>query len=363
MRNPGTSANELSPSRMTVALAFAAVYIIWGSTYLAIRVGVETIPPLLMAGVRFVIAGAALYAWAKWRGVPRPERVHWRSAMIVGGLLLLGGNGGVCWAEQHVPSGVAALLVTSVPLWLVLLNWLRRHGVRPSAAEVIGLILGFVGVVVLIDPRSIAGHEPVDRIGAGVLVLASFLWALGSLYSRHTPLPSSPLMSTAMQMICGGVLLLIASAATGDAWKHEWSGISLRSLLAMAYLIVFGALIGFTAYVYILKVSTPARVGTYAYVNPVIAVLLGWGFARESVTWTTALAMAIILSGVVLITMHRTKAATAAARMPAESDSAPDGPSSKESAMFMAPPSAVSQAPPMLQPDEAEDEEATCTAC
>lgn len=363
MRDPSGSASIATPPRLKVALAFAAVYIIWGSTYLAIRVGVETIPPLLMAGVRFIIAGSALYAWARWRGAAKPAGVHWRSATVVGGLLLLGGNGGVCWAEQHVPSGVAALLVTTVPLWLVFLNWLRRGGVRPSAAEVIGLILGFVGVAVLIDPRSIAGHEPVDRMGAAVLTLAAFLWALGSLYSRHTPLPSSPLLSTAMQMICGGALLLTASFATGDAWKHPLSGVTLRSVLAMAYLIVFGALIGFTAYVYILKVSTPARVGTYAYVNPVIAVLLGWWIADEPVTWTTVGAMAIIVSGVVLITTYRTRAATAAARMPTEPGGASGGTKPNVSVTIMAPKPEVLVAPSILGPDEVDDEAAACRAC
>ena len=293
------------PPKLRVALAFAAVYIIWGSTYLAIREGVHTIPPLLMAGVRFVIAGSVLYSLARWRGAAKPDRVHWRSTLIVGGLLLLCANGGVCWAEQYVPSGVAALLVTTVPLWMVLMNWLRRGGVRPSGMEVIGLILGFVGVAVLVDPRSLVGQEPVDLTGAIVLLGAAFLWALGSLYSRHTPMPSSPLLSTAMQMLCGGVLLLVASAATGDAWKHDLTQVTLRSVLALAYLIVFGALVGFTAYVYILKVSTPARVGTYAYVNPAIAVLLGWWLAGEPVTWTTITAMGIILTGVVLITVRR----------------------------------------------------------
>lgn len=313
MSNAPNAIVHEAPSQLRVGLAFAAVYIIWGSTYLAIREAVQTIPPFLMAGVRFVIAGSALYAWARWRGAAKPERIHWRSTLIVGALLLLCANGGVCWAEQYVPSGVAALLVTTVPLWMVLMNWLRRNGVRPSGAEVIGLILGFIGVAVLVDPRSLAGQEPVDMVGAIVLLLSAFLWALGSLYSRHTPMPSSPLLSTAMQMICGGVLLLIASVATGDAWKHDLTQVSVRSLLAMAYLIVFGALVGFTAYVFILKVSTPARVGTYAYVNPAIAVLLGWWIAGERVTGTTIAAMGIILAGVVLITVRRGKPPSPAA--------------------------------------------------
>ncbi len=293
-----------TPSRFAVMAAFAAVYVIWGSTYLAIRIAVETTPPFLMAGIRFLTAGTILYAWLRWRGVPAPKRFHWRPALIVGGLLLLGGNGGVVWAEQpgKVPSGIAALLVTAVPMWMVLLNWLRRGGVRPTGAEVLGLVVGFAGVAILINPTSLSDHEPVDRVGAAVLILASFCWAAGSLYSRHAKLPDSPLLATAMEMLTGGALLMVASLATGEWGRFEPAKVSTESLLALAYLVVFGALIGLTAYIWILQVSTPAKASTYAYVNPVIAVILGSMILDEPLTTTTVFAMTVILTGVVLIT-------------------------------------------------------------
>ena len=289
--------------------AFAAVYVIWGSTYLAIRVAVETLPPFLMAGVRFVTAGSMLYVWARWRGAAAPERGHWRSAAVVGGLLLVGGNGGVVWAEQWVPSGVAALLVTTVPLWMVLLNWVRPGGVRPRRVEVVGLALGFVGVVFLVDPGSLGGGDRLQYVGMAVLVMAALSWAIGSLYSRHALLPKSPLLSTAMQMLAGGGMLLVLGAVTGEGASFDPGRVAARSVLALAYLIVFGALVGFTAYCWLLRVSTPAKVSTYAYVNPAIAVLLGWAILSEPVTAKTFMAMAVILTGVILITTRATKGA------------------------------------------------------
>ena len=196
-----------APSTLAVVAAFAAVYIIWGSTYLAIRVAVETLPPFLMAGVRFTIAGGVLYAWMRLRGTPAPSRLHWRSALIVGGLLLLGGNGGVCWAEQTVPSGTAALLVSAVPLWMVLLPAIRPGGVRPGGVQIVGIVVGFIGVGILVNPGSESVRGDGHWVGEAVLILASLLWAIGSLYSRQAPLPKSALLSTAMQMLAGGALL------------------------------------------------------------------------------------------------------------------------------------------------------------
>jgi drug/metabolite transporter (DMT)-like permease len=292
------------PPRWRVVTAFAAVYLIWGSTYLAIRIAIETMPPFLMAGVRFLIAGALLYAWIRWRGTPRPARSHWLAATLVGGLLLLGGNGGVVWAEQRVPSGLTALLIATVPLWMVLLNWLRPGGVKPSNGVISGLTLGFIGITLLVGPGELAGGNHVDSLGAAVLIFASLLWAAGSLYSRRAQLPTSPLLATAMEMLAGGALLLTAGLLAGEWTRFAPSALSLRSWLALSYLIVFGALIGFTAYIWLLRVSTPARASTYAYVNPVVAILLGWAFAGEPLTARTLLAAAIIVAAVVVITMQ-----------------------------------------------------------
>ena len=286
--------------------AFAAVYIIWGSTYLAIRFAIETLPPLLMAGVRFLIAGGALYLWVRWRGTGRPEPRHWLGATVVGGLLLLGGNGGVVWAEQTVPSGLAALMVATVPLWMVLIDWWRPGGTQPARIVLLGLVFGLVGMVLLVDleeTRSGAVHG----VGALVLILASLSWATGSLYSRRANLPRSPFLATAMEMVMGGVLLTAAGLARGELGSFDPARVSGRSVAAVVYLIIFGSIIAFTAYIWLLRVVPPAKAGTYAYVNPVVAVALGWALAGEAVTWRTVIAAAIIILAVVLITSHRSR--------------------------------------------------------
>jgi drug/metabolite transporter (DMT)-like permease len=295
------------PPRWQVATAFAAIYLIWGSTYLAIRLAIETFPPFLMASIRFLVAGIILYVWSRLRGASQPARSHWLSAAVVGGLLLLGGNGGVVWAEQHVPSGLTALLIGTVPLWMALLDWLRRDGAKPSNGVIVGLTLGFLGMALLIGPVELAGGDHVDLAGAAVLILASLSWATGSLYSRRAQLPASPLLATAMEMLAGGALLLIASLLVGEWARFDSSALSLRSWLALGYLIVFGALVGFTAYIWLLRVSTPAHVSTYAYVNPVVAIFLGWAFAGEPLTARTLLAAAVIVAAVVIITTYRAR--------------------------------------------------------
>ncbi len=290
-------------SRTRVVLAFAAVYLLWGSTYLAIRFGVETIPPFLMAGLRHLTAGLLLFAWLRLRGTPRPQARHWRSAAIIGGMLLLGGNGLVTWAEQRVPSGLAALIVASVPIWMTVLDGLQRRE-RPHGVVVAGLAMGLGGIVLLVAPGRFAGGSRVDPLGAAALLTAALLWAVGSLHSRRVPLPSSTLLATAMEMIAGGAILLVVSALA-----REWQGVSLaavsaRSLFALGYLIVAGSLLGFTAYIFLLGATTPARVSTYAYVNPLVAVFLGWLFAGESVTLRTGLAALVIVAAVALIIRH-----------------------------------------------------------
>lgn len=290
----------MSSQKAKLIAAFAAVYVLWGSTYLAIRFGVETIPPFLMAGTRHLTAGVLLYLWTRLRREPRPDRRHWLTATFVGGLMLLGGNGLVTWAEMRVPSGLAALIVASVPLWMALFDGIHKR-LRPRLPVIAGLVLGLAGLLVLVAPGDFAGKGRVDLLGAGALLLAALSWTIGSLYSRHARLPKSVLTATAMEMIGGGVLLWLAGLAGGEGSRLDLSAVSARSLLSLGYLIVFGSLIGFSAYVWLLHATTPARVSTYAYVNPVVALLLGWAFAGEALTLRIALATAGIIAAVALI--------------------------------------------------------------
>jgi drug/metabolite transporter (DMT)-like permease len=282
-------------------LAFAAVYLIWGSTYLAIAVGIESFPTLLLPATRHLIAGLILYPVLRWKTGIRPTPGQWRTAIITGLLLLLVGNGGVCLAERTVPSGVAALLVALVSFWMVLLDWLRPAGLYPAPRVVASLVLGFGGLVLLVGPAHLGGSERVNPTGAGILVIGSFAWAWGSIYSKHHDLPSSPLLGVAMQSLAGGTALWVVGLLAGQGRQLHFAAISARSWMALAYLIVFGSGIGFTAYVYLLKKSSAARVGTYAFVNPVVALFLGWLGAGEAITLRTALAAVVILSAVLLV--------------------------------------------------------------
>lgn len=288
-------------SSTRLILAFAAVYVIWGSTYLAIQYAIETLPPFLMAGVRFIIAGGILYLWARLRGVPRPRRIHWRSALIIGGLLLLFGNGLVAWAEQFVASGQAALLVAMVPIWTVLLEWIRPGGVRPSPTVLLGVCLGFFGLILLIGP-GLGGS--IHTGGVIALLISSLSWTIGSLYARGAPLPRSPTLTNGIEMLAGGVLLLAVGFARGEWQSVELAAISGQSVIALVYLIIFGSLIGFSSFIYILTHASPTRVSTYAYVNPVVAVLLGWALAGEPLTARTIVATVIIVSSVALLTLR-----------------------------------------------------------
>lgn len=302
-----------TPARTTtmVLLAFAAVYLVWGSTYLAIRIGVESFPPLILAGLRHIIVGLSLYPVLRAKTGIRPTAANWRTAIITGALLLFVGNGGVSWAELTVPSGIAALLVATVSLWLVIVDWLRPGGVRPVPRVVMGLVMGFAGMVLLVGPAHLGGSERVDPRGAAVLVIASLAWACGSLYSKHGGMPSSAMLGMAMQSFAGGVILLIVALFSGEFRGLHLGTISPRSWVALGYLIVFGSGIGFSAYIYILHKSTAARVATYAFVNPVVALFLGWLIAGESITLRTVIAAAIILTAVILVITapHRTPAA------------------------------------------------------
>lgn len=284
-----------------VLAAFAAVYLLWGSTYLAIRVGVETVPPLMLAGLRHLTVGLFLYPILRRTTGVRPTAANWKSAAVTGCLLLFVGNGGVSWAEQIVPSGVTALLVTMVSLWLVVVDWLRPGGVRPVPRVLFGLVLGFVGVALLVGPSPWGGSERLDLRGVAVLVVASFAWACGSIYSKHGSMPGSALLGVAMQSFSGGVALLMASLLGGEFHHFHFAAVSRRSWVALAYLIVFGSCIGLSAYIYILQKSTSARVATYALVNPVVALILGALFADEIISRRTVVAAVVILTAVVLV--------------------------------------------------------------
>jgi drug/metabolite transporter (DMT)-like permease len=300
---PDTRPHARAASRAEVVIAFAAVYVLWGSTYLAIRFGVETIPPFLMAGLRHLTAGTLLYAWMRFRGTPRPQPRHWRSAALIGGLLLLGGNGLVTWAEQRVPSGLAALIVASVPIWMTVFDGLQRRE-PPHGVVVVGLAMGLLGIAFLVAPGRFAGGSHVDPLGAAALLTAALLWAIGSLYSRKAALPASTLLATAMEMIAGGLILLFVAGLTREWQGFSLAAVSARSMLALGYLIVAGSLLGFSAYIFLLGATTPARVSTYAYVNPLVAVFLGWLLAGEAVTPRTLVAAAIIVAAVAFIIRH-----------------------------------------------------------
>ena len=294
--------------RSLVLAAFAAVYVLWGSTYLAIRFAVETVPPFLLAGVRFTIAGAILSGFAVARGAARPTRENWKAAAIVGTLLFPLGNGVVVWAETRIDSSMAALLVATEPFWVVLLLWLRA-GVRPRPFVIAGIIAGFAGLIMLVGRSSAPGGGPeADVVSAAALVGASISWAAGSLYARKAPLARSPLLSAGMQMIAGGVALLLLGALTGEPSRLEMAAVSTRSVVAFGYLVIFGSLVGFSAYSWLVTVAAPARVATYAYVNPVIAVLLGWALAGEAITTRILIAAAVIVGAVALIVADQSRA-------------------------------------------------------
>ena len=304
-RAPESALSSLSHGRTgastLVLAAFAAVYLLWGSTYLAMRVGIETIPPLMLAGLRHFAVGLLLYPILRWKTGVRPTATHWKTAAVTGALLLFVGNGGVCWAETVVPSGITALLVAMVSLWLVIVDWLRPGGHRPVPRVLLGLVLGFGGMALLVGPAHLGGSERVDLRGVAVLVIACFAWACGSLYSKHGCLPSSPLLGVAMQALVGGPVLLLAGVFSGEIHRFYIADVAWRSWIALAYLIVLGSGIGFTSYLYILKKSTAARVATYALVNPVVALILGWLFAGETISLRTVAATIVILTAVVLV--------------------------------------------------------------
>jgi drug/metabolite transporter (DMT)-like permease len=288
--------------RWKIVLAFLAVYLCWGMTYLAMRIAVRDIPPHLMSGARFLVAGLVLYLWTRRRGDAKPTAIQWRSAAMIGAFLLLGGNATVAWAEQQVPSGLAAVLIAVAPIWMVAFEW-ARGGPRPGKRVIAGLILGLVGLAILVSPKGDSASQ-VNPIGAVMLVLASASWAWGSVVSKSAPLPKSPFLATSMEMIGGGVLLLLTALAMGQVAHFRPAEVSVNAVLAWLFLVVFGSLVGFTAYIWLLGVTSIAKVGTYAYVNPIVAVFLGWAILDEPVTGRTLIAALVILVGVALVNIE-----------------------------------------------------------
>lgn len=298
--------NPAKASGLSIWAGLIAIYIVWGSTYLAIRFVVETMPPFLAAGFRFLIAGAVLYAFTRLRGDKAPERIEWRSAAIVGLFLLLGGNGLVMWAEQRVASGIAALMIASVPLWIALLDSIRPGGRRINGWVVAAILAGFSGILVLIGPAQLLGIEgDVDLLGLLALLLASFFWAVGSLYNRGAKLPDSALLGTGMQMLIGSLGLLLLGTLTGEWAQLDLHAVTTRSWLGFAFLVVFGSWVGFGSYIWLLRVAPTMLVSTYAYVNPLVAILLGSLLAGEQLTTRILLAALFILGSVVVITLKQ----------------------------------------------------------
>lgn len=291
---------QASHSRLEILTGFAAIYLIWGSTYLGIRYAVETIPPLLMMGIRHSVAGVLVYAWARARGAEAPGAKQWMFAAIAAMFLFLAGHGVLAWAELKIPSGLAALLCATLPLWTVLVARVEGSEQKLSGRAWAGLILGFAGVGVLVAPNLSGGHNSLSLLGIGAAIASALAWAIGTIYSKSVHISSSTILAAAMQMMAGGTLLLVAAFASGEGIHISY--FTLRSTLALGYLIVFGSIIAFTVFTWLITVASPSRVSTYAYVNPVVAVLLGWILAAEPLGWTTGVATVIIVAGVALVT-------------------------------------------------------------
>ncbi|HNB24812.1 MAG TPA: EamA family transporter [Candidatus Melainabacteria bacterium] len=289
-----------------IIAAFAAVYFFWGSTFIAIRFAVESIPPFLMASSRFLVAGAILYLFARFKGATVPALKQWLPAFAMGALLLVFGNGSVVIAEKTVPSGVVSLLIAMVPIYFAILEWIKPGGKAPNFKTSIGLIIGTIGLLLLIGPHKImSGSSDIDLKGVFIVLGGSLAWSIGSLLSKTTRISENPTMGLAMQTLAAGIMMFVLSCGFGEIASMQFTAVSVKSLVSLLYLIVFGSLVGFTSYVWLLQTVSPTLVATYAYVNPVIAVLLGWLLAGEKVTADTMLAGSVILVAVWLITQSK----------------------------------------------------------
>jgi drug/metabolite transporter (DMT)-like permease len=302
------------PASWKILLAFAIIYFVWGSTYLAIRVGVREMPPFLMAGLRFTAAGLALYGWMRLTGIPSPSWREWRGASVLGALMFLMDYACLFWAEQRVPSGVSAVILAAIPVCITLLEVIFLRTQRLTVRLSLSLLVGIVGVAVLMDPSSSLGEAPLDRGGAIALLVACCGWSIGTIVSRRLVLPASKPMSAGAQMLSGGVQLLVLAAVSGEFAHFRVQDVSRIAWFSLIYLIIAGSIVGYTAYVWLLHYESPTKVGTYAYVNPVVAVIIGAGLGGEIIGRRTILGTALILVSVVAITTMRRQAIPVATR-------------------------------------------------
>ncbi|HVU09778.1 MAG TPA: EamA family transporter [Phototrophicaceae bacterium] len=292
------------PARWLLLLAFAMIYTVWGSTYLAIHFAIQTIPPFMMTGTRFFAAGVILFSFAKLRGAAWPSLKQWRSAAIIGFFLFLVNNGSIVWSEGHgVPTGIAAVLIATLPMWMVLLLWLKPGGKYPGGVVIAGIVIGFIGIILLADTDA----TTVNPVGVVALLIGSLAWAFGSLYSKSAPLPQSAAQANGMELLCGGTFQYILSILVGEPAALHVAQIAPLSLLGLGYLAIVSSVFTFSAYMWLIRVSKPAIVATYAYVNPVFAVLLGWLLAGEAVTPRTLIAAAIIIIAVIVVNVSQSR--------------------------------------------------------
>ncbi len=306
------SFQKFNNTRFKKIIAFAMIYFIWGTTYLFIRLAIDTIPPFLMAGLRFTIAGILFYSWCYWRFEKKPRLIDWGHAAIPGILMFVGGNGILTWSEQFIPSGLAALIIATLPIWMVLIDWLSGKGRRPDKWTISGILLGLTGVALLTGVDESILISTTEKswsvfFGISMLIFAAISWASGSLYSRHIKSSISLQFTISMQILVGGIMLLLISVI-----QDEWTILSVQqisplSLFAVGYLIIFGTLLAYSAYIWLLRVSTPAKVGTYAFFNPLVAVVLGWLILNESITLKTVVGAGCILLSILLINKLRFK--------------------------------------------------------
>ncbi len=290
------------PPRWQTLLAFAIIYFVWGSTFLAIRIGVRVMPPILFASMRFLTAGILLYAWVRLKGTPAPSRREWASAIIIGFVIFVVDYGFVFWAESRVPSGIAAVMLATIPVFMALSEIIFLRTQKLTLRLALAMLAGLAGVVVLVNPSFGFGQEPIDKLGAGALVISAISWAVGTILTRKLPLPESKVMSASAQMLAGGIMLTLTATLLGDFKGFSVRAISPRVWIALVYLIFAGSIIAYTAYVWLIHHESPTKVGTYAYVNPVIAVLLGYFFGGEPLGGRTVAGTLLVLVSVVVIT-------------------------------------------------------------